>query len=136
MFLEGVKKKLAANTEQTFLERERLLGGLGDSLGHSSVNKNIGLKDNAAQLAGIGGKGCGGQWIFVSHAPVQNGLLTWQGLSGDAINGYLPCDVGESSTAHTLPHTNCHAINEESRFLHFKFEPMVCLQSNAYQDYE
>ncbi|KAF8453028.1 tRNA wybutosine-synthesizing protein, partial [Terfezia claveryi] len=125
VFLEGVKKELAANAEPTSLERERLPDGLRGNLDYSSVNIDIGLEDGAPKRAGIGGKGPGGQWIFVSHAPVQNGLLTWQKLNGDTINGYLSCNEGKGSIAHTSPHTNTHVIGEESRLLHFKFEPMI-----------
>ena len=129
VFLEGVKKKLVANSGPTFLER--LPGGLRDNLDHSSANRDTSLEDDAPQRAGIGGKGPGGQWIFVSHAPVQNGLLTWQKLLDDSMKGYLSCDEGTDSIVHALPHTNPHVISEESRFLHLKFEPMVCFHRHG-----
>ncbi|GAB0137844.1 hypothetical protein EsDP_00006097 [Epichloe bromicola] len=58
----------------------------------------------SSQVAGVGGKGAGGKWLFVSHDPVDR--EEWArslNLSND----------GSCETA------------KEKRLIHFKFEPMI-----------
>ncbi|KAI1079661.1 methyltransferase TYW3-domain-containing protein [Whalleya microplaca] len=71
------------------------------------------------KLAGVGGKGGGGAWLFVSHDPVSldetrpaSGLEALLGLSG-------PRDAGLAS-GHELDVDIAAA-----RLIHFKFEPMI-----------
>ncbi|PHH78257.1 hypothetical protein CDD80_7130 [Ophiocordyceps camponoti-rufipedis] len=57
-----------------------------------------------AQTAGVGGKGAGGKWLFVSHEPVarQEAWVDALGFAGDAVG-----------------------IGRGDRLIHFKFEPMI-----------
>lgn len=57
------------------------------------------------QVAGVGGKGAGGTWLFVSHEPVPD--HDW----------IKELDLKER--------TSGHESNTERRLIHFKFEPMV-----------
>jgi tRNA wybutosine-synthesizing protein 3 len=78
--------------------------------------------------SGVGGKGGGGRWLFVSHNPIdieeiekqEDGLTTWTEFLGMEVRG----DEGASRMIDTSL--------GESRFVHFKFEPMVCIQSRNY----
>lgn len=60
------------------------------------------------QVAGVGGKGAGGAWLFVSHDPVLD--------SGDWISSL---DLAE------LAGEKAYGSSMERRLVHFKFEPMV-----------
>lgn len=63
--------------------------------------------------AGPGGKGGGGAWLFISHDPVEHSQepnLTWISKFGMHAEG------------DQLSHTPVVS----SRFIHIKFEPMVC----------
>lgn len=64
------------------------------------------------QIAGVGGKGAGGTWLFVSHDPVPDadGDADWAGVLG----------LGESEDAHDVAD-----VVKERRLIHFKFEAMV-----------
>ena len=66
-------------------------------------------------VAGVGGKGGGGTWLYVSHDPFAETTekVDWEnvfGLKGQG-GAQPPHDQG--------------AGDEEKRFIHFKFEPMV-----------
>lgn len=73
-------------------------------------------------VAGVGGKGGGGRWLFVSHEPVEaegrldsepNIVAALLGIEEpifDGREGTGPEDMG----------------GEDVRLIHFKFEPMVC----------
>lgn len=70
-------------------------------------------KATKMKLAGIGGKGGGGRWQFVSHEPVD-----MNGVDGKDFSSFLGMkrmgevmDAGRQFT--------------EERLIHFKFEPMV-----------
>jgi tRNA wybutosine-synthesizing protein 3 len=75
--------------------------------------KTAELSENG-QVAGVGGKGAGGTWLFVSHDPVPSNSQEWI--------GDLQL-VGEESQA-----TTCDK-GQERRLIHFKFEPMVSLRT-------
>ncbi|KAI1638019.1 methyltransferase TYW3-domain-containing protein [Biscogniauxia mediterranea] len=66
------------------------------------------------KLAGVGGKGGGGTWLFVSHDPVmlENADGGLEGLLGLS-NGHEPAGP-EGSRCGAAP-----------RLIHFKFEPMI-----------
>lgn len=66
--------------------------------------------DNDGQVAGVGGKGAGGKWLFVSHDPVPVGSQEWIDAL-ELVDGQGLDSAGSSST--------------ERRLIHFKFEPMV-----------
>lgn len=72
-------------------------------------------------VAGVGGKGGGGRWLFVSHEPVESrGKLDSEPNIVAALLGIEEpiFDGREGSSAEEMG---------ESRLIHFKFEPMVCL---------
>ncbi|KAK7432800.1 hypothetical protein QQZ08_000662 [Neonectria magnoliae] len=65
------------------------------------------------QVAGVGGKGAGGTWLFVSHDPVPddgNGDVDWAGVLGLAES-----DDGQGVVE----------VVKERRLVHFKFEAMI-----------
>ncbi|RBR26505.1 uncharacterized protein FIESC28_00691 [Fusarium coffeatum] len=65
------------------------------------------------RVAGVGGKGAGGAWLFVSHDPVpdkSNGVTDWSSLFG----------LEDSATSH-----DGAAAAKERRLIHFKFEAMI-----------
>jgi tRNA wybutosine-synthesizing protein 3 len=80
--------------------------------------------------SGVGGKGGGGRWLFVSHAPVdieeiekrekRDGVTPW--------TEFLGMEVRWTRGASRIIETPLG----ESRFVHFKFEPMVCLHPSHY----
>ena len=71
------------------------------------------------QSAAFGGKGLGGQWLFVSHKPLESGTLplALQSQSGAIDPAVIEPKSDEFKTA----------VDGETRLLHLKFEPMVCL---------
>lgn len=65
------------------------------------------------QVAGVGGKGAGGTWLFVSHDPVPAGSEDWiKSLKLDDTHTSQQCST-------------------EKRLIHFKFEPMVGHQARC-----
>ena len=83
-----------------------------------------------AQLAGVGGKGGGGKWLFVSHDPIALGGASGSAAGGGFADGTRPdggwagffglgVGIGRSS-----PDSNPVAP-ERGRLVHFKFEPMA-----------
>lgn len=76
---------------------------------------------SAETVAGVGGKGGGGRWLFVSHEPVESrGKLDSEPNIVAALLGMEEpiFDGREGSSAEEMG---------ESRLIHFKFEPMVRL---------
>lgn len=65
--------------------------------------------------AGVGGKGGGGRWLFVSHDSVDT--ETFQGYWFEKLGMKTPPSEESMKSR----------ISEEKRFVHFKFEPMVRL---------
>lgn len=73
-------------------------------------------------VAGVGGKGGGGRWLFVSHDPVEtHGKLDCEPNIVAALLGMEEpiFDGREGSSAEEMS-------GGGSRLIHFKFEPMVC----------
>ncbi|KAF7531706.1 hypothetical protein G7054_g8644 [Neopestalotiopsis clavispora] len=66
----------------------------------------------AATVAGVGGKGGGGNWLFVSHDPVE----VEQGKDLRDVFGINDTEVAETSTT---------GAEDSTRLIHFKFEPMI-----------
>lgn len=102
VFLEG-KRNLNSNEYGEKREEEEVLNGEG------------------RKAARIGGKGGGGKWLFCSHDPVPEEVLSKQDEQG--IVGYLGMERDKDGSAERI-------LNEKKvidvRFIHFKFEPMVC----------
>jgi tRNA wybutosine-synthesizing protein 3 len=61
--------------------------------------------------AGVGGKGGGGAWLFVSHDPVTKGDETWM----NSLELLYPEEAQKEASE----------FQGERRLIHFKFEPMV-----------
>ncbi|KJZ72554.1 hypothetical protein HIM_08078 [Hirsutella minnesotensis 3608] len=66
------------------------------------------------QRAGVGGKGAGGTWLYVSHDPVP-------GDAGEGRCSWVDA-LGFSETG--LDQSYCHGESGQ-RLIHFKFEPMI-----------
>lgn len=126
VFLEGVKKRHnCAPTTSTFPDEEVQVSESPGSARHGTA---VVLGADASRVAGIGGKGHGGHWVFVSHTPVQTEALSWGKLIGDTFSGYTSCIPPQDRGENYTEQSKSHIINEESRLLHFKFEPMVCVE--------
>ncbi|CAH0022835.1 unnamed protein product [Clonostachys rhizophaga] len=61
--------------------------------------------------AGVGGKGGGGAWLFVSHDPVTKGDETWM----NSLELLYPEEAQKEASE----------FQGERRLIHFKFEPMI-----------
>lgn len=89
--------------------------------GGSSGRDELPASASADTVAGVGGKGGGGRWLFVSHEPVESrGKLDSEPNIVAALLGMEEpiFDGREGSSAEEMG---------ESRLIHFKFEPMVWL---------
>lgn len=89
-------------------------GGGGDDVGDGDLR--------TPTVAGVGGKGGGGRWLFVSHDPVEtHGKLDCEPNIVAALLGMEEpiFDGREGSSAEEMS-------GGGSRLIHFKFEPMVC----------
>lgn len=84
--------------------------------------------------AGIGGKGGGGKWLFVSHDPVdverQSDREVAEMLLGKEVDdeqrlGYIGLGSGDAVGLD---------ISSATRFVHLKFEPMVCEPASHWSD--
>ncbi|KXJ94124.1 methyltransferase TYW3-domain-containing protein [Microdochium bolleyi] len=103
VFIEGVKSTTAATTAG---QSEAV-----DPEGEDNVDDAV-TAAKPATVAGVGGKGGGGNWLFVSHDPVvlQDGddLTEVFGLRENPAQG-----------------TSADQADAASRLIHFKFEPMI-----------
>jgi hypothetical protein len=79
--------------------------------------EGVGLNESEGtgrvKLAGAGGKGGGGRWLFVSHEPVEMSKVKVSNFSS-FLGMQRTGQVVESGRQFT-----------EERLIHFKFEPMV-----------
>jgi tRNA wybutosine-synthesizing protein 3 len=73
--------------------------------------KTASESEDDGQVAGIGGKGAGGKWLFISHDPVPAGCDEW--IRSLGLVDSAPRDSQE------------HTGSDGRRLIHFKFEPMV-----------
>jgi len=69
------------------------------------------------QIAGVGGKGAGGAWLFVSHEPVSE--------TGGWINSLELREPGAG--------VKDDGTLKDKRLIHFKFEPMVSTTESILQ---
>lgn len=72
----------------------------------------------AATVAGVGGKGGGGSWLFVSHDPVPE---SGAGRDLGEVLGLKGMQTLEDAVG------GSEELAAASRLIHFKFEPMVCI---------
>ncbi|KAL7273889.1 hypothetical protein RUND412_003233 [Rhizina undulata] len=103
VFLEGVKKDTLKGSAQSPLEA---------------------VAEGPLANAGIGGKGEGGKWLYVSHDPVDisgkasdevSAILFGGGPSGEADDAVNGIKSGRESLE----------ISSSTRLVHIKFEPMI-----------
>ena len=101
-----------------------LEGKKGIPNGHSETGEDG--KDGEVQTrAGVGGKGGGGKWLYVSHNP-----LDWRERE-TGLTELLGMNAASSEELQT------HGIDQpgEERWVHFKFEPMVSYPLHTLEDY-
>lgn len=109
VFLEGKKR---TDGEVLDDQRKEANNDFGDVRAVQDEAHVTGDENEARETtAGIGGKGGGGRWLYVSHSPVD--ISQHDRVGG--ISGLL----GMGEPRGDLPH------DSGSRFIHFKFEPMV-----------
>ena len=91
--------------------------------GRGDVQGNKGFGKESEQAAVPGGKGLGGQWLFVSHEPVE---LPRKGEDKESLSEYLGLgSLGAENEASVL----IGDVNK-MRLVRFQFEPMVCRGSS------
>ncbi|KAG7291595.1 hypothetical protein NEMBOFW57_001614 [Staphylotrichum longicolle] len=91
------------------------------SMGEAWSGESERASGNAASSAG--GKG-GGEWLFVSHDPVEERHRDGAGAGGE--KGYEALLLGLQPAASARDEAAQHVelIDRSSRLIHFKFEPM------------
>ncbi|RDW92600.1 hypothetical protein BP5796_01994 [Coleophoma crateriformis] len=108
--LEGcVTTSSCAGRVSVFLEGKRAKKG-------DFAEENDGSSREKVTVAGVGGKGAGGRWLFVSHDPVD---LEKAGTDLVKLLGMQEGDGGLLSRKENVTRTG------DVRFIHFKFEPMI-----------
>ncbi len=78
--------------------------------------------EEARTVAGVGGKGGGGEWLFVSHDPIPT---REDGRPLDNLSWCKAFAMEKPSDLKIELAGNRRDISKK-RFVHFKFEPMVC----------
>lgn len=105
------------------LEEGEAVGGVEpEGQGNEASGSGM-INERSSTVAGVGGKGGGGRWLFVSHDPIESpGKLDSEPNIVAALLGMEdPIFSGvEGSSADEM-------TGQGSRLIHFKFEPMVCL---------
>jgi tRNA wybutosine-synthesizing protein 3 len=81
--------------------------------GRKATNDDVSAKDAQESRAGPGGKGGGGSWLFISHAPLEESQLS-------STEPLIP-RFGLEDTASE----DASGPSVQSRYIHLKFEPMV-----------
>ncbi|KAM3507251.1 hypothetical protein MY11210_007224 [Beauveria gryllotalpidicola] len=117
VFVEG--RKTAAATRATEGDHDAVADG-----GGTEQSDGLGSMQPAAAaqtVAGMGGKGGGGTWLYVSHDPHplagQGVVVDWAkelGITGEREDASLLDTTGGPGRC-----------NPECRLIHFKFEPMI-----------
>lgn len=112
VYLEGRKAALSTAGER-FVEDD---GGRSMEAAAASGSGSGNGSAASASASFAGGKG-GGEWLFVSHDPIQPSEYR-DGVAGE---GYEKLLLGENGG---LP-TSGNGLDGAARLIHFKFEPMV-----------
>ncbi|KAF7853223.1 hypothetical protein EAF04_010725 [Stromatinia cepivora] len=74
----------------------------------------------AEKVAGFGGKGGGGRWLYVSHDPMNDGELSRLEDEGTLCE-LLGMKINEGNLMNSIPENK----KRDVRHIHFKFEPMI-----------
>ncbi|KAG9230482.1 methyltransferase TYW3-domain-containing protein [Amylocarpus encephaloides] len=90
-----------------FLEGQKTLSGEKDD-----------ERERTETTAGVGGKGGGGRWLFVSHDPVNLDTMTSE-------NGYENTDSVDWAKMLGMVRNDTEFYVDNARLIHFKFEPMI-----------
>jgi tRNA wybutosine-synthesizing protein 3 len=128
VFVEGRRSspsedKIVVGGDESVVEQD----GDGDGEGEGE------REGERVKVAGVGGKGGGGRWVFVSHDPVPVGADSELGF--ERLNEERGVEDGKRSFwAEQLgmvreigaEEGRAEDITGETRWIHFKFEPMVC----------
>ncbi|KAK9417419.1 putative Methyltransferase TYW3-domain-containing protein [Seiridium unicorne] len=110
--LDGfVTTSSCAGRVSVFVEGRKAAGPTGQH--NESTETNQEEEARAVTIAGIGGKGGGGNWLFVSHDPVA----VAEGKDLEEVFG-LKTNGKEASDRST-------DSQDVARLIHFKFEPMI-----------
>ncbi|TAQ89833.1 hypothetical protein B7494_g1841 [Chlorociboria aeruginascens] len=111
--IEGcVTTSSCAGRISVFLEGKRSEVWLGDKGDQGNEEETVRI---SVKGAGIGGKGGGGKWLFVSHEEVD--IMKNQGKRAEMLG------MGRQDNQDSCP--NMLGMSSELRFIHFKFEPMI-----------
>ncbi|KAI1658727.1 methyltransferase TYW3-domain-containing protein [Daldinia decipiens] len=114
VFLEGSKKAVAVGEEN---------GGEGDGVDDDDDDDDAG-KPEVRKLAGVGGKGGGGAWLFVSHDPVPLAQGEGEEDVEEMLLG-LRRSPEEGDEAREILAGGSVQDVAAARLVHFKFEPMI-----------
>lgn len=118
VFFEGLKKIATTTATPRYSEQNQQAGktSVGDAVGN----------------AGIGGKGEGGKWLFVSHDPVDAERKSDYEVA-EMLLGKEVDEVAATPDEQRLGYVGLGSvdavgfdISSATRFVHLKFEPMVC----------
>lgn len=82
----------------------------------------------AEKTAGVGGKGGGGRWLYVSHDAIDSDALFKREAEGSLCK-LLGMSINDGDDASILAGSK----QRYPRHIHFKFEPMVCHIHPCYQ---
>ena len=120
VFVEGVKKRSPARAQDA---DNGMAKGDEEGIEGNDDDAAAARPAGTATLAAIGGKGGGGNWLFVSHDPVV--IADSKGHERDLK------DVLGLKNSHEAGEDDGSPLREDSssmissRLIHFKFEPMV-----------
>ncbi|KAJ4153955.1 hypothetical protein LMH87_010420 [Akanthomyces muscarius] len=120
VFVEGRKTATAQQQAESGADDD-------DAGAEDNVDGPLGMVQPASTqtVAGLGGKGGGGTWLYVSHDPHP---LVGQGVVVDWVKE-LGISAGQGDYASLLDTTggsgDGSGSDSERRLIHFKFEPMI-----------
>ncbi|TVY26990.1 tRNA wybutosine-synthesizing protein 3-like protein [Lachnellula hyalina] len=114
VFLEGKKDSSSVSVSAVEERNGSEIEGEGREEGNDDDDDDDDIGERGTK-AGIGGKGGGGRWLFVSHDPVSID-------KGRDLAGYLGMERRKGDGDEEL---GVGMEAREVRFVHFKFEPMI-----------
>ncbi|KAG6099967.1 hypothetical protein E4U31_004183 [Claviceps sp. LM219 group G6] len=103
-----------AGRVSVFLEGRKVALAAADGHGEAAEAHAGASSGSASQVAGVGGKGAGGTWLFVSHDIVEG---------QDWVDGLALMRGGNAEGEETETETGTE--EGRRRLIHFKFEPMI-----------
>lgn len=94
-------------------------------------NRETNRKGSKITKAGVGGKGGGGKWLFVSHEPLElfhqsHGDKDWATVFGLTHHPVLTDEMQQQLKTGTIASSTTAKLGDKrKRWIHFKFEPMI-----------